>query len=192
MNPEDEKQLIADILAGDEDAKTRMVLEYRQRLYRVCAHCLGYQDAEAEDALQETFLAAFKGLPKFERRSSLITWLSHICANQCFLHLRKRKRTLVLQAEDLEKTLEASAHEAHRRGEETDRTDRRLKVVKEKIGLLNQPCREIITLRDVEGTDYVEIGKRLKLPLGTVMSRLSRCRETLKQLVLSSVGGNKS
>jgi RNA polymerase sigma-70 factor (ECF subfamily) len=191
MNSKEEKQLIVDVLAGDEGAKTRLVAEHRQKLYRVCVHCLGYQDSEAEDALQETFMAAFEGLIRFEGRSSLNTWLSNICANRCFLRLRKRKRMLVVQSEDLERALEPQAQDVHRRSEESDKTQRRLVVLRECVEQLAQPCREIVKLRDVDGTDYVEIGKRLMLPLGTVMSRLSRCRETLKELVLKKAGEMK-
>jgi RNA polymerase sigma-70 factor, ECF subfamily len=191
MNPEEEKQLVRDILSGDEAAKTRLYTENRQKLYRIGVHCLGYQDPEVEDVLQETFLAAFESLHRFEGRSSLATWLSHICANRCFLRLRRRRKVLAAQEEDLERALIPRAAEDDRRREVEERTGHRLALLREKMALLGAPCREIVSLRDVEGVDYVEIENRLRLPLGTVMSRLSRCRETLKEMMLGNVGGKK-
>lgn len=186
MKSDEEQQLIREILAGDETAKTRLYQEFRPLLYRVAVHCLGFQDSEIEDTIQETFLAAYQNLARFEGRSSLYTWLSHICANQCFLRLRHRKKTLATQHEDLELALAPRAEAEARRKNQENQTEARLLILREKLGQLTAPCREIVLLRDVEGTDYVAIGKKLKLPLGTVMSRLSRCREALRVLVMAS------
>ncbi len=188
MNHDEEQKLIREVLAGDAGAQDRLYREYRPQLYRVAVHCLGYRDSELEDALQETFLAAYQGLARFEGRSSLYTWLSHICANQCFLRLRHRKKSLATQQEDLERALAPRAEAEARRLQQEDRNGALMGILREKMGQLSAPCREIMVLRDLEGTDYVTIGRRLKLPLGTVMSRLARCREALRTLV-SATGG---
>src|ERR1700690_1053259 len=97
-----ERDLVQSILAGDHAAQTAFYQENAKRLYPICVHFLGYQDPEAEDIVQDTFLIAFKKLEGFEFRSSLYTWLAHICVNLCYERLRKRKKVLATEAVDLE------------------------------------------------------------------------------------------
>ena len=56
---------------------------------------------------------------------------------------------------------------------------------------LGKPCRDLLILRDEGAKSYVEIGEILRVPMGTVMSRLARCRETLKELVRRVISGEK-
>jgi RNA polymerase sigma-70 factor, ECF subfamily len=184
----DELQLIQQILAGDEAAQNRFVLEHQKRLYPVAVHFLGYQDPDAEDIVQETFLIAFRKLKDFEPRSTLYTWLAHITINLCFERLRKRRRQLVAIDEDMERLVAPLSAEIHeRQDEETDR-QALIEKVRTLIGRLGTHCREVVQLRDIEGVSYADIGRKMKLPIGTVMSRLARCRETLKGMLSKSMG----
>src|SRR6185295_7064955 len=99
----DERGLVAKILAGDLEAQTAFYEQNAKRLYPICVHFLGYQDPEAEDIVQEAFLIGFKKMGGFEFRSSLYTWLAHICVNLCYERLRGRKRVLASLESDLEK-----------------------------------------------------------------------------------------
>lgn len=105
----DEKELVQKILAGDPKAQAFFYAENAPRLYPVCVHFLGYQDPDAEDIVQQTFLIALQKLRAFEFRSSLYTWLDHICVNLCYERLRKRKRELASLSEDLEKLTQPQA-----------------------------------------------------------------------------------
>jgi RNA polymerase sigma factor (sigma-70 family) len=72
--------------------------------------------------------------------------------------------------------------EKAREGEERDL----LTVLKEEMAALGARCRELLDLRDRQGKNYAELSKHLKVPIGTVMSRLARCKEALKQRVLKA------
>ena len=89
-----EQQLLDAARAGDEDAYGRLVAAHRRELHAHCYRMLGSAE-DAEDALQETLLRAWRGLPRFEGRSSVRSWLYRIATNAA-LRLAERRRPLVL------------------------------------------------------------------------------------------------
>jgi len=178
----EEAQLIRAILDGDEAARDQMVAQHQRRLLATAWHFLGPQDPEAEDAVQETFLAAFKALPGFEGRSSLYTWLNHICVNQCFTLLRKRKRLLATEREDLERLAEAKAEPVQHASAEQAMVLARRRKLGEWMGKLNDKCRQILDLRFVQDKALAQIKEDLRVPIGTVASRLRRCQQQLQAI----------
>ncbi len=182
-----EKELIARILAGDEAAKTSFYESHVNRLRPICIHFLGYQDADIEDILQQTFLIGLEKLPAFEIRSSLYTWLAHICVNLCYQRLHKRHKSLVNLEEDLEQMTASLAEERQAEKERQDEQKQRLELLDRFLKTMSEKCRQILDLRDKRGETYAAICKALKVPMGTVMSQLARCRETLKKMVQSSL-----
>ena len=98
----DEKALIQALRRGDAGAKESVYLAHRQGLYATACHFLGYRDPEAEDMVHETFAVAFEKIGGFEGRSSLYTWLTRICVNLCFARIRRRKRQVEMDGQDLE------------------------------------------------------------------------------------------
>ena len=185
----DDKELVRKALEGDASAQELLVKLHRPALRRVCVHILGYGDAELEDVLQETFAAAFKNLGSFEFRSSLAHWLRQICVHRCYRRWRKRKQMVVLEQEELEQLLIPEALSQDRdQGREAEIGKRTQALARAKEGL-GQPCRDLIGLRDENGRSYAEISEILRVPMGTVMSRLARCRESLKELVRRFISG---
>ncbi len=179
----DDRELVRKILQGDEQAKTQFYLQHKERLYKDSVYLLGYRDPEAEDLVQETFMIAFKKLPEFEFRSALGTWLMQICIFLCYNRYRNREKTVAREEEELENLLRPkSLEEAERNSREDDKT-MKLWLIDQALGKIGPECREVVILRDKEGKTYIEIGKLLRIPLGTVMSRLSRCKKALKVLI---------
>ena len=179
----DERQLVEKILAGDPEAQTAFYEDNAKRLYPICVHFLGYQDPEAQDIVQDTFLIAFGKLGEFEFRSSLYTWLSHICVNLCYERLRRRKRVLASEETDLEKFLQPQVEAREGRSREEDEKQGRLDLLRRSIQAMGEKCRAILELRDQKGESYINIARILKVPPGTVMSQLARCREALRKLI---------
>ena len=182
-----ETELIQQILTGNEEAKTRLYQGHAHRLKPICVHFLGYQDADIDDIIQQTFLIALEKLPEFEPRSTLYTWLAHICVNLCYERIRKRKRVLATLQEDLEQlTVSLVKTQDHDR-DQKDEEGRKIKLMEKLIKTMSEKCRKVVELRDLQGQSYAVMAKALKIPIGTVMSQLARCRETLKELVQHSL-----
>ncbi|HEY5039853.1 MAG TPA: RNA polymerase sigma factor [bacterium] len=176
----DERALVARVLKGDEKAKTEFFQTHKQKLYSFCVYLMGGNDPEIEDILQEAFLAAFQKLPQFEFRSSLDTWLTQICIHKCYRHFRKRSRLVVQADEKLEALLQPKAVDAAGQADRTQDRKDKWGIVDKALEKMGGNCRKVLELRNKEGASYIEIGRILKIPIGTVMSRLARCTETLK------------
>jgi RNA polymerase sigma-70 factor (ECF subfamily) len=182
----DEQRLISALQAGDERAFEEAFRLYRPRLYATAVHFMGYQDAEAEDAVQDAFLNALKGIKSFEGRSSLYTWLNAICVRCCFNRLRKRKRLLASQSEDIEALGVPLAKQKHEAQTSQERAVKVAAALEGLWGTLGEACQQVLALRFKEGLDLHAIKVRLNWPLGTVSSRLARCQESLKRLAKKS------
>ncbi len=188
---ESERDLVQKILTGDMEAQTRFYQENAKRLYPICVHFLGYQDQDAEDLVQDAFLIAFKKISQFEFRSSLYTWMAHICVNLCYERLRKRKRELGALHEDLERMAQPQAGIRLQDEQMEAEKKTRLETLDRLMGSMSEKCRQVLELRDRQGVSYMNLSRSLKMPMGTVMSQLARCRKALKTLLESEQRGVK-
>jgi len=140
---------------------------------------------EAEDLVQETFAKALRGFPSFEPGTNFKSWIFRILKNT-FLTSRAglRAHPMLSLADEAAPTPEAAGTPetillAHVGRE----------IVREAIAALPLPFQEVVLLRDVEGLTYQEIADALGIPMGTVMSRLSRGRGEIRRHVLARMGG---
>lgn len=154
-----------------------MVDRYSAYLYRFAYSLVG-NAADAEDVLQETFLAAFCGLRRFEERSSIKTWLSQILIRQTARRHRTRHKHKALS---LDSDTETLASQAADRAHESTATQSDIRLdVRAVLDALPPVHREVVVLRELQGMTYEEIADVLGVPVGTVDSRLFRARQALK------------
>ena len=149
------------------------------RLYNF-AHWLTRNRDEAEDLVQETYVKALKGFSSFEPGTNFKAWIFRILRNT-FLTSRTglRAATVPLDLQDNDAALPVENETP-----ETiliDRTSER--IMQEAIAELPVPFREILLLCEVEEMSYQDIAATLAIPMGTVMSRLSRARRALRSTV---------
>ncbi len=166
----------------------QLVEEYYDRLFR-SARYMCNDETEAEDLVQETFLAAADSLKRFKGRSSPYTWLYGIMLNKLRRHIRRKKRRPMplYRIDDSERTRSAEdvlASDAPQ-PEETVELHETVEQVREVMDELPPDHRSVIALRFVEGLSYQEISETLECPLGTVKSRihyaLQKMAEKLKE-----------
>lgn len=179
-----EQDLVAKVIAGDANAEEEFFRIYRPRLYRAAMYFLGSHDSDADDIVQETFIIALPKLPLYVFNAPIFAWLRQICLRLCYARMRARKRQLMSAEEDLELLLRRDAVEKIQRedeGAERESHLERLQALKKRLGADSQ---QIIELRNGQRMSYTLIARTLGIPIGTVMSRLSRAKEQMKKLAL--------
>jgi RNA polymerase sigma-70 factor (ECF subfamily) len=182
----EDRELVQKLLTKDDQAYRYFYDTYRDKIYKACVYLLGYQDPDAEDVTQEVFLAALKQIPQFEFRSSLYHWLYRITMYLCYERIRKRRRMVASLDEDME-TAAASLAEGQDKALEEKEKQRVLEIIEAQRENMGDPCRSLLDLREKQQKSYAQIAGDLKVPIGTVMSRLARCKEALKALVLRAL-----
>lgn len=179
----DELALIRQAQRGDLDAFNHLVLAHQDNLFNLALRILG-DEALAADATQEAFLHAFQKLSSF-RSGSFRGWLIRILTNACYDELRRQKRRpttalepLTAEGEEMESPSwladGAPSPEEHLEQLELEH------ALVHCLQALPLPFRTVIVLADVEGLDYTEIATALRVPIGTVKSRLARARLRLR------------
>ena len=169
---ERETELIRRGVGGDPKALHQLVEEHARYLHGTAYAMLG-KASDAEDVVQETFLAAFKGIGRFGGRSALRTWLVGILVRQVALLHRHRRGKLTVGLDERQEQAAGSV------GAETRKVDERLDVA-QMLERLSPEHREVLILREYDGMSYEEIAAALDVPRGTVESRLHRARQELR------------
>ena len=182
-----DRQLVQKLLAKEEAAERHFFHAYREKIYQACVYILGPHDPEAEDVTQEVFMIALRKLPEFQFRSSLFRWLYRICVFLCYKRVHKRGRHVARLEEELENLSGPLSVERERLRQEEEERKRLARLVLAQRDQMGEPCRGLLELRDDGEKSYADIAEALKIPIGTVMSRLARCKEALKQLVLRAL-----
>lgn len=184
----DEASLLARLRERDEAAFDELVDLAAGRLLAVARKMMP-TDADAEDAVQDAFLSAFKSLDRFDGRSKLTTWLHQITVNACLMKLRSRRRRPEKSMEALLPDFAADGHQKipqKRWHAETTRgieSEEIRSLVRAQIEELPEQYRVVLVLRDVEGLDTEETAAVLGVTLDTVRTRLHRARQALKTLL---------
>ncbi|MFA7236144.1 MAG: RNA polymerase sigma factor [Phycisphaeraceae bacterium] len=163
MTERSDAQLLALIHRADEQAFAELVRRHGRYLFGV-ARTLVRDEHEAEDVVQETFLAAFRG--RYRGESTVRTWLVGITVKQAALVRRKRRPP---PPEVLSRSFDAQAA-----------TDAKMDLAA-MLEQLSEEHREALVLRELEGCSYEEIAGLLGVPQGTVESRLHRARARLRE-----------
>ena len=177
LDSSEETGLIAAAQGGDGAAFGRLVRLHQRGIYRL-AYGLTRNASDADDLAQETFVRAFQAIGRFRLGEPMRPWLSRIAVNLAFSLFRRRKRRPETSIEPL---LDAGRQfsGADDPAEEAVRGERDRHLA-EAFDKLSEEHRAILVLRVVEEMSYEEIAQTLKLPPGTVMSRLSRARADLR------------
>lgn len=167
---------------SDIDSFEAAALPHMRDLYRAASAMLR-DPVQAQDMVQETYLSAWKAFSRFQPGTNCRAWLFKILFHAISHHRRKwTNRFQFVESETLESTLVYSAPIPE------DLTDEDLLAA---LAKLPQHSAEVVLLADVHDFSYKEIEETLNIPLGTVMSRLSRGRSQLRACLVSAHGGQK-
>jgi len=180
----DEPTLIQEAQHGSLDSFNTLVLNYQDMLFNTALRIMGDQEAAA-DATQEAFLSAFRAIKSF-RGGSFKSWLLRTVTNACYDELRRQKRRptspLELEMDDGEEmdTPRWLADPSMSPEEEAE-VDELEHAIQHCLDELPTEFRAVVVLTDIQGMDYKEVAASVRVPLGTIKSRLARARLRMRE-----------
>jgi RNA polymerase sigma-70 factor, ECF subfamily len=189
--PADDAALVRRVVAGDAAAFELVMRRHNRRLFRLARATLR-DDAEAEDALQEAYLAAHRALPGFRGDASLATWLSRLVTNECLDRLRKRARRdniFPIGSLEAENDMEFAMTESQASAS-PDQMLLRAQVrslLERKLDALPASFRCVFVLRAVEELSVEETAQSLGIAEATVRSRHFRARSLLRESLAQEI-----
>lgn len=163
---------------GDSEAFMSLMAPERGRLQSLAYRLLG-DSGEVPDVLQEVYLAAYRGLPKYRGDSRLSTWLYRIAYNACLAQRVRRPEVA-----------EAPAEAGAAQPDHADAAARRLDLA-DALAELPLEQRALVLMVDRDGFDYRAAAEALSIPLGTVSSRLAAARAKLRRALSLDAGGEE-
>jgi RNA polymerase sigma-70 factor (ECF subfamily) len=174
---ETDEALLKAVKNGDCESFNPLIERYKLPLYRVMYRMVLNRD-DAEDLVEEAFIKAYRSIKRFDTDRPFYSWLRRIAVNNAINFLKKERRNLTEPLKFVEKKL------SNGRNDPVAMTKQ--KMMKERINQamakLPKEFRIIISLKVEKDLSYDEIGRVLKIPKGTVMSRLARARQKLRHI----------
>jgi RNA polymerase sigma-70 factor, ECF subfamily len=177
-NSAEEIELIKASLAGDKNAFGQIVVRYQRMVARTVKSMLG-DSVFAEDVGQEVFIKLYNSLSEFRGEAKLSTYIQRIAVNLTLNEIKRRKRFFSIfshKGNDEMYELEIPDHDTEEKREAVE-------LVGKALAALDPKFRIIVTMRMLQGYSTKETAEILKLPMGTVLSRLSRAQEQLKDIL---------
>jgi RNA polymerase sigma-70 factor (ECF subfamily) len=179
--PDPIESLIQRCLKGDQAAWDLIVRQYWRKVFNVAYKFVGKHD-EAEDLAQDIFLKIFKSLDTFDSRANFQTWLISVSRNLCIDHyrsVRKERETIDRDVDTNELAPAAREPGPIAALEQADR----VALLRKALAALPATLRKAVLMRDIQELSYQEIADKLRLPEGTVKSRINRGRTELARQV---------
>jgi len=194
VEADEDHELVGLCQKGDMDAFGALVEKHQKRMLNIAYRMIGDYEAACE-AVQDAFLSAYKAIRKFRGEASFSTWLYRIVINVSKnrmkqMRIRSQREGVSIddpvETEDGRLSKDPPAQEPSIL-EQLEKKEVQARV-QECINSLDDEYREVLVLRDIQGFSYDEIGDILKIPDGTVKSRLFRARDTLKDCLKNILG----
>ena len=176
----DDRDLVGQARRGDREAFAQLIVQYQVPLYNMALRMVGGPD-DAADITQEAFLRAWEKIRTL-REAPFKSWLFQIAANLCYDHFRRGRRYGTMPEDEQTGNvigLGAPTPDPQERAEANERH----RLVRQSIAALEHDMRMAIVLRDINGLSYDEIAAVLRVPLGTVKSRIARARAQVQEFL---------
>ncbi len=184
----DEATLLERLRAGEDAAYEELVRLYGPRLLAVARRFLRSED-DAQDAVQDAFLNAFRSIDSFEGQARISTWLHRIVVNASLMKLRTRRRKPEQSIEELLPNFLEDGHMTNlaapwrKAGEDEVEIAQLRGLLLQKAQQLPDSFRNVLLLRDIEGLDTEEAAQLLEISTAAVKTRLHRARLALRELL---------
>lgn len=184
---ESDKHLVELAQAGNLDAFETLYHRHKERLYTVAVGILG-NHSDAQDIVQEAYLRSFSRLEKLRKETSILAYLLRIVSNAAIDILRFRKTSHTVPLEGANQGID-EIPDAQRNPEVAMEEANRVSILQEALLTLPADQRVVVVMHHIEGLPVQDIAEQLKIPVGTVKSRLGRARETLRRKLQGKLEG---
>lgn len=175
-SPTTDEEIVLRVRSGDTEMFEMLMRRHNQRLY--CAvRAIVKSDAEAEDAVQQTYFAAYRHLGQFEGRARFSTWLTRIAIHEA---LARRRRTLEGRIPSATVSVDSVASPAPDPEQQTYAVELST-LLNAALGRLPAGYRAVFMLREIHGLNTADTAERLRLTEGTVRTRLHRAKDLLQR-----------
>jgi len=185
-----DKVLVRRVQGGDKAAFDLLFKRYQHKIYGLVSRYVNDPE-DIEDVVQESFIKAYRALPRFRGDSAFYTWLYRIAINTAKNHLVARSRKPPdsdIDAEDAENFDGADALREIENPENSLHTDQLQAAIDAALAALPDDLRSAVTLREFDGLSYEQIAQIMECPVGTVRSRIFRAREAIDTALQPLVG----
>lgn len=172
------QKIIEGCIRGEKSAQFQLYQQYAKAMFNIC-YRITNNYSDAEDALQEAFINAFKNIGSFEGRSSIGAWLKKIVVNQALNAIHKKKTEFT--------SLESHHFHLADETEDDNYYVQDIERIRNAIQLLPDGYRIVFSLYLLEGYDHAEIGEILNVSESTSKSQYNRAKKKLKEILKEEV-----
>lgn len=176
-----DQQLIARVRAGEREVFAELIERYKARVFHTTLRMLRQRE-EAEEAAQDTFVRAYRGLPKFREEASFSTWIFRICYNVCLSYLERKKMPVadMTEAESLTLPEEDSPERLFENREFQH-------LLEQVMATLSPKQRSALVLYHTQHLSYNEIAEIMEEPVANVKTHLFRGRAKVREKILQKM-----
>jgi len=181
-----EEEFIPRLCSGEESAYIFLMRKYGRRMFAIAKRYTN-SDEDAKDCVQQTYIQVFSNIHKFEKRSSLWTWMRRILINISIKTLQSKHRSQEISITDLQPDIDSEGlrHEPNWQFKEPIDAiilrKENIEIIRNAIDRLPQDYRLVLMLRDIEGYSTEEVADILEISISASKTRLHRARAALKK-----------
>ena len=178
-----DEAIVKRVQEGDVNAYNILVIKYQHKVLQIISKFVG-NSADASDVAQESFIKAYKAINTFRGESSFYTWLYRIVVNAAKTYLEsnsKHQNHLDVDAEEFESVDKQGALTYKDTPDRIIESQELQQVIFDAMAELPEELRQAIALREVEGMSYEDMADLMKVPVGTVRSRIFRARQFIEE-----------
>ena len=185
LKADTDRELVRRVQRGDPHAFDLLFLRHRHKIHGLVRRFVR-REGEIDDVVQDTFIKAYRALPRFRLDSALYTWLYRIAINTAKNHVTAEKRRLNILQSDADglDLVEATGSPTELAEPEREHLNSELEAaVHRALDALPDDLRDAVTFREFDGLSYEQIAVIMDCPVGTVRSRIFRAREAIDKRI---------
>ena len=182
LNTQSDELLVKKVQEGDTNAYNVLVIQYQYKVAQIISKFVA-NNADINDIAQDAFIKAYKAINSFRGESSFYTWLYRIVVNAAKTFLEsnsKHKNSIDVDSPEFQSIDEQGILASKDTPDRIIESQELHEVILKAMNDLPKELREAITLREIEGMSYDDMAIALKVPVGTVRSRIFRAREFIE------------